>query len=137
MFEKEIYIKRREALKQKVGSGLILLFGNDECGVNYEDNTYPFRQDSSFLYFFGQPYAGLNAIIDIDNDKEIIFGDELTIDHIVWMGNQPTIHEKAALAGVSDTRPSSELKKYLDRAKTAGQTIRPIAIHTASDFSNF
>ena len=121
MFDKEIYIRRREALRNATGSGLVLLFGNDECGVNYEDNTYPFRQDSTFLYFFGQPYAGLNAIIDIDNGREIIFGDELTIDHIVWMGNQPTIHEKAALAGISDTRPSADLKKYLDKAVASGQ----------------
>lgn len=123
MFDKEIYIRRREALRNATGSGLVLLFGNDECGVNYEDNTYPFRQDSTFLYFFGQPYAGLNAIIDIDNGREIIFGDELTIDHIVWMGNQPTIHEKAALAGISDTRPSADLKKYLDKAVASGQKI--------------
>ena len=115
MFDKEIYIRRREALRNATGSGLVLLFGNDECGVNYEDNTYPFRQDSTFLYFFGQPYAGLNAIIDIDNGREIIFGDELTIDYIVWMGNQPTIHEKAALAGISDTRPSADLKSILTR----------------------
>lgn len=123
MFDKEIYRKRREELKKKVGSGLLLFFGNDDSGVNYEDNTYPFRQDSTFLYFFGQPYAGLNAIIDIDNDKEIIFGDELSIDHIVWMGNQPTIHEKASQAGISDTRPTSELATYLSKAKASGQTI--------------
>lgn len=123
MFEKEIYVRRREALKKKVGSGLILFLGNDDSGINYEDNTYPFRQDSTFLYYFGQPYAGLNAVIDIDNDREIIFGDELTIDHIVWMGNQPTIHEKAELAGVSHTRPSAELKGYLDKAMASGQKI--------------
>lgn len=123
MFDKEIYRRRRAALREKTGSGLILLLGNDECGVNYEDNTYPYRQDSSFLYFFGQPYAGLNAVIDIDNDREIIFGDELSIDHIVWMGNQPTIREKAALAGVGDTRPAAELKVYLDKAVRSGQRI--------------
>lgn len=63
--------------------------------MNYEDNTYHFRQDSTFLYFFGLPYAGLAAIIDVDEDKEIIFGDELTMDHIVWMGIQPALCEKA------------------------------------------
>ncbi len=123
MFDKKIYQERRRKLREKVGSGLILFLGNDECGVNYEDNTYPYRQDSTFLYFFGQPYAGLNAIIDIDNDREIIFGDELSIDHIVWMGNQPTIHEKAALAGISDTRPSAEIKPYLAKAAASGQKI--------------
>ena len=123
MFDKEIYVKRREALKKSVGSGLLLFLGNDEAPCNYEDNTYSYRQDSSFLYFFGQSYAGLNAVIDIDNDREIIFGDELSIDHIVWMGNQPTIHEKAACAGISDTRPSSGLRPYLDAARAAGQRV--------------
>ena len=88
MFAKETYIARRAKLKQTIGSGLLLFLGNDESGMNYADNTYHFRQDSTFLYFFGLPYAGLSAIIDIDNDREIIFGDELTIDAIVWMGTQ-------------------------------------------------
>ena len=87
MFAKETYIARRAKLKQTIGSGLLLFLGNDESGMNYADNTYHFRQDSTFLYFFGLPYAGLSAIIDIDNNREIIFGDELTIDAIVWMGN--------------------------------------------------
>ena len=116
MFSRETYISRRNELKKRVGSGLILFIGNDETGSNYEDNTYDFRQDSSFLYYFGLPYAGLNAIIDIDNDKEIIFGDELTIDSIVWMGNQPTLHEKAAMHGVDTTLPASEIKNYLEKA---------------------
>ena len=123
MFPKETYINRRKALKEKVGKGLLLFLGNDEAGCNYEDNTYPYRQDSSFLYYFGLPYAGLNAIIDIDNDKEIIFGDELTIDHIVWMGNQPTLHEKAERNGIEITLPTAELAKYLEKAQKAGQTI--------------
>ncbi|MDE6842825.1 MAG: aminopeptidase P N-terminal domain-containing protein, partial [Muribaculaceae bacterium] len=85
MFSTDTYRQRRAALRKAVGSGVLLFLGNDELGMNYEDNTYDYRQDYSFLYFFGQPYAGLNAIIDIDNDREIIFGDELSIDHIVWM----------------------------------------------------
>ncbi len=116
MFSKETYINRRADLKKRVGSGVLLFLGNNEVGCNYADNTYPFRQDSSFLYYFGLPYAGLNAIIDIDNDREIIFGDELTIDQIVWMGQQPTLHEKAYSIGVSDVRPSAELKEYLNAA---------------------
>ena len=77
MFSKETYTQRRAELKRRVGSGLILLLGNDEVGMNYADNTYHFRQDSSFLYYFGLHYAGLNAVIDVDNDEYIIFGDEL------------------------------------------------------------
>lgn len=123
MFSKDTYISRREMLKKKVGKGLLLFLGNDESGANYEDNTYPYRQDSSFLYYFGLPYAGLNAIIDIDNDREIIFGDELSIDHIVWMGTQPTIHEKALSVGIKETLPYDDIKLYLNNAKVLGQTI--------------
>lgn len=123
MFAKETYVTRRAALKKSVGTGLLLFLGNEESGMNYEDNTYHFRQDSTFLYFFGLPYAGLAAVIDIDEDREVIFGDELTIDHIVWMGTQPTLHEKAQRVGVSETRPAAELKKYLEQAVAKKQQI--------------
>lgn len=123
MFAKETYMERRNRLKSAVGHGLLLFLGNDESGMNYEDNTYPYRQDSSFLYFFGLPYAGLAAVIDIDEDREIIFGDELTIDHIVWMGTQPTLREKSQRVGVSETRPLAELRAYLDRAVAKSQPI--------------
>lgn len=114
---------RRATLKKAIGSGLLLFLGNDECGMNYLDNTYHFRQDSTFLYFFGLPYAGLSAIIDIDNDKEIIFGDELTIDAIVWMGTQPTLKEKSEAAGITEVRPFKEIETYLKSAAAKGQQI--------------
>ena len=82
MFDKETYVQRRALLKKNIGSGVLLFLGNDEQGLNYEDNAFRYRQDSTFLYYFGLSFAGLSAIIDIDEDKEIIFGDELTIDHI-------------------------------------------------------
>ncbi len=123
MFTKETYINRRAQLKKTVASGILLFLGNDESGMNYEDNTYPFRQDSTFLYFFGSPYAGLSAVIDIDNDKEIIFGDELTIDHIVWMGTQPTIKEKSERVGIFNTQPSKKIVAYLKQAQEKGQKI--------------
>ena len=131
MFAKETYERRRAELKKSVGSGLLLFFGNEETGMNYEDNTYHFRQDSSFLYFFGLNYAGLAAVIDIDEDKEIIFGNELTIDDIVWMGTQPTLHEKACRVGISETRPTSELKKYLERAVSKGQKVHYLPVYRA------
>ena len=123
MFSKETYMARRAKLKQTIGSGLLLFLGNDESGMNYADNTYHFRQDSTFLYFFGLPYAGLSAIIDIDNDKEIIFGDELTIDAIVWMGTQPTLKEKSEAAGIKEVRPFKEIETYLKNAQQKGQPI--------------
>ncbi|WP_321436423.1 aminopeptidase P family protein [uncultured Bacteroides sp.] len=131
MFKKETYIKRREQLRKTVASGILLFLGNDECGMNYEDNTYPFRQDSTFLYFFGQPYAGLSAIIDIDNNKEIIFGDELTIDHIVWMGTQPTIKEKSERVGISSTQPAKSLESYLKSALEKGQKVHFLPTYRA------
>jgi len=91
MFSKETYIQRRKVLKERMGSGLLLFLGNNFTGMNYLDNAYHFRQDSTFLYYFASDYEGLAAVIDVDNDKEIIFGDELTIDSIVWTGVQPTI----------------------------------------------
>lgn len=123
MFAKETYINRRNKLKTDVKSGILLFLGNDESGMNYADNTYHFRQDSTFLYFFGSDYAGLNAIIDIDENREIIFGDELTMDHIVWMGSQPTIKEKSEQVGINETAPAAQLKTYLESAISNGRKI--------------
>lgn len=121
--KKDTYIRRRTTLKKEMGSGLLLFLGNNEVGMNYADNTYRFRQDSSFLYFFGLDYAGLAAVIDIDNDAEIVFGNELTIDDIVWTGTQPTLSEKASAVGISKTMPLSNLKGYIDKSLSKGQTI--------------
>ena len=123
MFAKETYIERRRVLKQSVGSGLLLFLGNTEVGRNYLDNIYHFRQDSTFLYYFASDYAGLAAIIDIDEDKEIIFGNELTIDDIVWTGVQPTIKEKCERVGITTTMPMAQLATYLKNAQSKGQTI--------------
>lgn len=114
MFSKETYVQRRAVLKKKLGSGVLLFLGNDEAGLNYADNTFRYRQDSTFLYYFGLSAAGLSAVIDIDNDREIIFGDELTIDSIVWMGSQPTLMEKCSTVGVRELLPSEDLLKFLD-----------------------
>ena len=123
MFNKETYIQRRNRLKKEIGKGILLFLGNNESGMNYADNTYHFRQDSTFLYFFGSDYAGLSALIDIDEDREIIFGDELTIDDIVWMGTQPTIREKSASVGITATAPTAQLSDYLNKAVQQGRRI--------------
>ena len=123
MFAKETYIQRRALLKKNIGSGVLLFLGNDEQGLHYEDNTFRYRQDSTFLYYFGLSFAGLSAIIDIDEDKEIIFGDELTIDHIVWMGTQPTLKEKSGRVGITEVMPSVEIMNYLHKAVRKGQTV--------------
>lgn len=123
MFSKDTYIERRNQLKKAIGSGVLLFLGNDEVGMNYEDNTFHFRQDSTFLYYFGLSFSGLAAIINIDEDREIIFGDELTIDHIVWMGTQPSLKEKSERVGVAQTMPYNSIADYLKEAKSKGQKI--------------
>src|ERR1700712_1792297 len=117
MFEKHVYRARREKLKQQVGRGLILLLGNEESSMNYKDNLYHFRQDSSFLYFFGLDKPGLSGIIDIDNDKEILFGNELTLDEIIWMGPQISLAEQADKTGITNVQPSSALISSLNTAR--------------------
>ena len=102
MFDKNIYIQRRNKLKKKMGSGLLLFLGNSESPMNYRDNPFHFRQDSSFLYYFGIDRPGLVAIIDVDNNKETIFGEEYTMDDIIWRGPQPTIAELAQQVGVKE-----------------------------------
>jgi len=129
MFTAKTYIERRKVLKEKLGKGLILLFGNDESSMNYADNTYRYRQDSTFLYYFGIQHPGLTAIIDIDNDREIIFGDDYTIDDIVWMGPQPTISELAERCGVAHVQPTLKLPVTLDIARQMGQPIHFLPLY--------
>lgn len=129
MFQQNTYIERRKILKEKVGSGLILLLGNDESPMNYADNTYHFRQDSTFLYYFGNSHPGLAAIIDIDNNREMIFGDDYTIDDIVWMGPQPTIAERAEKVGITQTLPLKKLQVTVNLAKQKGQKIHFLSLY--------
>ena len=115
--QKETYLRRRARLKKDMGSGVLLFLGNVEVGMNYADNTYPFRQDSTMLYFFGLDFPGIAAVIDVDEDREIVFGNDLTIDDIVWTGMMPSLSERCQPVGVTDTRPMCELAGYL-RGKT-------------------
>lgn len=86
MFSKETYLQRRNELKRLVGEGVIVLFGNNESPNNYPNNAYyPFRQDSSFLYYFGQQRDGLVGVIDIDNNRECLIGDDIDIEDISGM----------------------------------------------------
>ncbi len=123
MFSAEVYQNRRNALKEKVSSGIGLFLGNADASMNYPANTYHFRQDSNFLYFFGLDFPDLAAIIDFESGEEIIFGDDLTIDDIIWTGKQPSIHDRALLVGVKETRPFSKLQEYLSQAFRHGRRI--------------
>ena len=117
MFNKETYISRRQELKRLVGEGVIILFGNNEAPANYPANSYaPMRQDSSFLYYFGQHRDGLVGIIDIDNDSEMLIGDDIDIEDIVWMGFVDSVSDLAAQVGVTKTAPMKELKIICNEA---------------------
>ncbi len=123
MFPQNTYIQRRQILQAKIGSGLILLFGNEESPMNYTDNTYPFRQDSTFLYYFGIQRPGLVAVIDVDEGRELIFGDEYSVEDIVWRGPQTNIGEMAEASGVKLVRPYSEIRNLLDEIKAGSRII--------------
>ncbi|HKM94869.1 MAG TPA: Xaa-Pro aminopeptidase [Prolixibacteraceae bacterium] len=123
MLNRQLYIQRRTILKETIKKGIILFLGNEESPMNYPDNPYPFRQHSSFLYFFGIDRPSVSAIIDIDNGQEIIFGDELTLDEIVWMGQKPTIAEEAEKVGVFEVLPTVKLFAILKEANAAGRNI--------------
>jgi len=129
MFPAQTYLQRRNDLKKMVGQGILLFLGNEESPMNYADNTFHFRQDSSFLYFFGMDYAGLGAIIDLDENREIIFGNELTIEDIVWMGTQPSLVERSAKYGITDIRPYNQLHQYLSAARAGGRKIHYLPVY--------
>lgn len=123
MINTTTYQNRREILKSNVKSGIILLWGNEESSMNYLDNTYHFRQDSTFLYYFGLNQASLVATIDVESGEECIYGNELTIDDYVWMGHQPLLANKANEAGVSKTQSPSDLVQFLQTESKKGRTI--------------
>ena len=123
MFDKEIYIERRNRLKRLVGKGLIVMMGNNESPVNYPSNTYKFRQDSSFLYYFGLQRNGLVGIIDIDTNSEMLIGDDIDIDDIIWFGYIPSIKDLAESVGIKKSAPSSGLKKIVNQSLAKGQII--------------
>ena len=116
MFDREVYQGRRDRLKQRISSGLVLLMGNRESPVNYPDNVYPFRQDSSFLYFFGIQRPGLAGLIDLDTGQETLFGDDYTLDQVVWMGPRPGLDEMGRAVGVERARPYARLREVLVQA---------------------
>jgi Xaa-Pro aminopeptidase len=121
MFSTKTYVARRNQLKKKIKSGLLLFLGNNEPPMNYTDNTYRFRQDSTFLYYFGLDEPGLAAVIDLDENKEIIFGNDFSIDEIVWMGPQKTIKQKAERVGVKSASPLSSLNEIVNSAISKGR----------------
>ena len=124
MFSKETYVNRRAELKKLVKSGIIIFFGNNESPANFPANGYyPFRQDSSFLYYFGPKRDGLVGVIDVDNDKELLIGNDIDIDDIVWYGSVDSVHDMAEHAGVKESAPMKQLQVICDNALKEKRTI--------------
>ena len=117
------YTSRRAKLTQQVGGGIVVLPGNNEAPCNYPDNTYKFRQDSTFLYFFGINQPGLTGVIDVDSQESWLFGDDVTMDDIIWMGPQPSIKELAATVGVPNSAPTAALKGFVEKAMQQKRTV--------------
>ncbi len=137
MFSSETYITRREELKKIMGKGVLFFPGAVDTPMNYPSNTYKFRQDSSFLYYFGIDAPNLAAVIDVDNNREIIFGNDRDIDDIIWMGPEKTINEKAFEVGVNETRSMSELTTILSNFKQTGATVHYLPQHQAGIMIKF
>ncbi|MCE4566597.1 aminopeptidase P family protein [Maribellus sp. CM-23] len=123
MFDKSTYINRRKALKTKGLTGIALILGNVEAPMNYRDNTYHFRQDSNFLYFFGLDFPGLAGVVDFDSGEDFIFGNDVDIEDIIWMGPQVTLQENAAKAGITNTAPFVKVFDLVKAAKNAGRKV--------------
>lgn len=133
MFSAATYTRRRQALKEKLGSGVVLLLGNEDSPMNYKGNTYRFRQDSSFLYYFGLDMPHLAGIIDIEKEEEIIFGDELSIDDVIWTGPQISVSELASNVGIAQTMPYKKIEKVLHAAQAQRKSIHFLPTYRAEN----
>lgn len=123
MFETNVYTERRRILKDKFDSGIILFLGNNESPANYLANTYTFRQDSSFLYYFGIDRPGFAATIDIDNNLETLFGNDYTVDEVVWVGAQPSVTEFAEIIGIKRAVSTEKLNEQINGAIKKGRKV--------------
>jgi Xaa-Pro aminopeptidase len=123
LFDRQVYIQRRKQLQSKLTNGLVLLLGNEDSSMNYKDNCFPFRQDSTFLYYIGIDQPGLAAIIDLDENKEILFGENAGIDDIIWTGPQPLVQELAESVGIGASDNSAKLATLLAAARKAQRPI--------------
>ena len=123
MFSRNIYVARRQKLIKSVHDGILLFLGNSEAPSNYSDNQYIFRQDSSWLYYFGIDKPDMAAVIDVESGEEIIFGDDVDIDDIIWMGPQPLVASQAEEVGVAKTAPLADLDKVVKAAVAKGRKV--------------
>ncbi|MBR6347111.1 MAG: aminopeptidase P family protein [Bacteroidales bacterium] len=127
MFEKEVYIRRRKVLKEKMAaagqSGIAIFIGNVEAPAQYKDNGYKFRQDSTWLYYFGIDEPRYAAIIDIDSGDESVWADDVDIDDIIWMGPQPSVASRAAGTGIDRSGAYQDFEREVVAAMSSGRTV--------------
>lgn len=129
MFSKEIYQKRRKRLKEIINDGLVLLPGNDLVAMNYSDNHFHFRQDSSFLYYFGLDHPAMVGMMDIENDNDFIFGKDPTMEDIIWSGDQPTLEELGNSVGANNTKEITDLKSVIEKAQHHNRRIHFLPVY--------
>jgi Xaa-Pro aminopeptidase len=113
LFASHVYKERRDRLSAVFSTGTALFLSNNESPANYPANTYRYRQDSNFLYFFGLSLPNIVGVIDFEQKKSLLFGDDFTIDDIIWMGDQSKLADLAVLIGVNEVRPLEELSAFL------------------------
>ena len=123
MFSAQIYSNRRKNLLSMVAKGLILIPGNHEAPCNYKGNTYRYRQDSTFSYFFGIDEPNLLGLIDVDENRQYLIGDNLEIEDIIWMGLQPSMTEKASSVGITQVLSHNDFQAYLSNAISKKRSI--------------
>ena len=133
MFKQKVYVKRRTELKSQFDNGILLFIGNDESQILVRDTVHKFRQNANFLYYWGLNEPGLAAIIDIGNNKEILFGHDLTTEDIVWEGEQQKLHEKAELIGVNQTAEIATLKNVLLNYRKGRKAVHYLPQHHANN----
>lgn len=133
MFSKQTYIERRNRLKKDVKSGVILMVGNGDSPFNYPANTYSFRQDSTFRYFFGHNLQNLVGVIDVDDGKEYLFGEDVDMEDIIWTGPVPSMRERAEEVGVESSGTISELRQLMDAAVFSGRKIHFVPPYRAEN----
>ena len=127
MFAKEVYVRRRRTLLEKMRAagqnGLILFVGNAEAPAQYKDNCYKWRQDSSWLYYFGLDEPLMAAVLDIDSGAGTLFADDVELDDIIWMGPQPSVRSKADSVGMEHTAPYAGVENAMALALKSGRSV--------------
>lgn len=127
MFEKSVYVSRRQKLlalmQEKSAKGIAIFLGHVEAPMNYKGNDYRFRQDSTFLYFWGIDEPGFAAVLDLESGSEVVYANDFTLDDIVWMGPQPSVASKAERVGVAKSAPAAGFSEAVKAAIAQGRPV--------------